>query len=86
MVKEKSHCDKIHHINKLSAIINILLFIIIFMAYFYIMSEYIAVLEKIQEPVLLLIGILSFMYISLPRLFNITGNLLSDIKYDIKTK
>jgi hypothetical protein len=84
-MEEKLKEEK-YEVYKISVIISSLFVISLYLGYSYIFVKYTNFLQTLEEPILLLIGIMFFIYISLGRLINVFGNIFSDIKYNKRYK
>lgn len=78
--------EKIYVVNKVSLIITIICFLIFWLSSLYIYVEYINVLKNINEPILLFIGLIAFIYFILPRVFNESTNIINNIKFNRRYK
>ena len=75
--------EKRYEIYKTSLVINSLQAITLYGMFCYIFTKYITFLQTLQEPILLFIGSLFFIYISLGKVINEIGNIFNNNKYHI---
>jgi len=75
--------ERKYEIYKASVVINSLQAIALYGMYCYVLVKYITFLETLQEPMLLFVGLVFFIYISLGRVLNEIGNIFNNNKYHV---
>lgn len=82
-MKKKTE-EIVYEVNKSSLIWSVFTAILFNFIYIYIFLQYNEVLKRLEEPILLFISLLFFIYISLPKVIHYTGEILLKIKYNKK--
>jgi len=78
--------DEIMEVNKISVVISTTFFFIVWAGLGFILAQYIKALDKTNEPVYILIGLLGFCYFVIPRGFSIMKDCINGIKYNRRYK